>query len=143
MTKFSPLDEGWAKGSIQYGTGLMIQALGHCTNPPTLDQPGTYLGHGGDAYGALSENGHFPDLNVTISAVANTDLDLSFTHNTFACKVYELIHKAKLGKDIDLKCRDAPAPGAKYECKSHFGYKQCAASGSGTQGFSDCLVSCV
>ena len=142
MKTFTPLNEGWAKGSIQYGTGLMIQALGSCKNPPTLDQPGTYVGHGGDAYGALSENGHFPDLNVTISAVANTDLDLSFTHNTFACKVYEIIYKAKFGKEIDIKCRDAPAPGAKYECKSRFGYSMCSPSDSSTLAYADCLISC-
>ena len=143
MERFTPLDTGWAKGSIQYGAGLTIQGLSPETrNPPTLDQDGAYVGHGGDSYGFLSENGHFPKLNATISAIANTDLDLSFVHETFACRVYEVIAKVKTGQAVDLKCRTAPQPGAKYVCKRYSHYGSCQPSAYGSTTYSDCLASC-
>ena len=57
LTDVTPTYTGWEKGQIQYGTGLMIQALSpHAKMPPSLSEPGTYVGHGGDSYGFLSEN---------------------------------------------------------------------------------------
>ena len=49
MKHFKPLSFGWAKGDIQYGTGLMIEGASRTIpNPPTFTQLGTYMGHGGD-----------------------------------------------------------------------------------------------
>ena len=33
LQDFAPLNVGWAKGMIQYGTGLMIQPLATCPFP--------------------------------------------------------------------------------------------------------------
>jgi CubicO group peptidase (beta-lactamase class C family) len=58
MEVFKPLSVGWAKGFISYGAGLMIEtSTGTAKLPPTLTQVGTYMGHGGDTYGFLSEQG--------------------------------------------------------------------------------------
>ena len=119
------------------------QALSpHAKMPPTLDEAGSYIGHGGDSYGFLSENGHFEDLGVTLSVIANTDLDLSFAHTTFACKAYEVISKVKAGKTVDLGCHDAPQPGAKYKCKSFGHYATCQPDPAASTGYADCLASC-
>jgi CubicO group peptidase (beta-lactamase class C family) len=49
MEHFKPLNKGWASGTIQYGTGLMIQAVSpKASLPPQIGEDGTYVGHGGD-----------------------------------------------------------------------------------------------
>ena len=59
MQDFHLLDFGWARGGIYYGGGLMIeQSIYHGTRiPPHFGDWGAYMGHGGDTYGFLSEQG--------------------------------------------------------------------------------------
>ncbi|CAE7023116.1 unnamed protein product [Symbiodinium natans] len=72
MQDWRPLSVGWAKGQIQYGTGLMIQQTSwNATYPPVLGSWGSYVGHGGDTYGFLSESGILPQFNASFSAIAN------------------------------------------------------------------------
>eukprot|EP00756_Hemistasia_phaeocysticola_P000711 Hpha_TRINITY_DN10519_c0_g1::TRINITY_DN10519_c0_g1_i2::g.31183::m.31183 len=74
METFKPLDLGWAAGFINYGTGLMIEVQSKpSTFPPQFDHPGAYMGHGGDTYGFLSEQGLVWGLNASISVVVNQD----------------------------------------------------------------------
>jgi len=74
MEVFRPLDLGWAKGFINYATGLMIEVQSQpSTFPPQFNEPGAYKGHGGDTYGFLSEQGMIYGLNASISVVVNTD----------------------------------------------------------------------
>ena len=70
--EFEPLNVGWAKGQIQYGTGLMIQQSSwNASYPPVRDSWGSYVGHGGDTYGFLSESGFLSQFNASFSATAN------------------------------------------------------------------------
>merc|ERR1712080_618145 len=97
MKQFRPLDTVWAKGYIQYGLGLMIQqtspTMSKKHKPPQLDDEGAYIGHGGDTYGFLSEQGWYPGLNASIAVVANEDSNGNFVKNGLACGAYEVVAK--------------------------------------------------
>jgi hypothetical protein len=63
MQEWNTLDKGWAEGHIQYGAGLMIQNVNEASysrTPPALNLTASYVGHGGDTYGFMSDNGYFP-----------------------------------------------------------------------------------
>ena len=106
MTNFTPLSEGWAKGAIQYGTGMMIQQSSpRGPYPPNPQDWGAYLGHGGDTYGFLSEQGWIPQLNATFSVVANQDFVGYFVKNVLACNLIQLAAKLLKGVTVDLRCR--------------------------------------
>merc|ERR1712070_846623 len=86
MEKFVPLNKGWAAGAIQYATGLMIQAVSPVASlPPKMREEGTYVGHGGDTYGFLSENGYIPQLHAAMSVIANEDGNGNFVKETAFC----------------------------------------------------------
>ena len=55
MRQFKPISQGWGSGMLLYGTGLMIESSAFSRREPKLPDWGTYLGHGGDTYGFLSE----------------------------------------------------------------------------------------
>ena len=61
MQQFHLLDYGWDKGRLLYGAGLMIEQVGELpsrvAHPPDFSAWGAYMGHGGDTYGFLSEQG--------------------------------------------------------------------------------------
>lgn len=109
MQDFRPLNVGWAKGQIQYGTGLMIQqASWNATYPPILGSWGSYIGHGGDTYGFLSETGVLTQFNASFSAIANEDYEGTFVKNVLVCKAIEIAAKVLLGEAIYLKCGRYP-----------------------------------
>ena len=91
-------------GRIYYGTGLMIEqpvstnAAPHRPTPPNFSQWGAYMGHGGDTYGFLSEQGIVGRLgNASFSVVANTDGPLfEIASKTMACRVISAAAKALL-----------------------------------------------
>eukprot|EP00036_Acanthoecidae_sp_10tr_P011788 CAMPEP_0182927462 /NCGR_PEP_ID=MMETSP0105_2-20130417/13801_1 /TAXON_ID=81532 ORGANISM="Acanthoeca-like sp., Strain 10tr" /NCGR_SAMPLE_ID=MMETSP0105_2 /ASSEMBLY_ACC=CAM_ASM_000205 /LENGTH=406 /DNA_ID=CAMNT_0025065411 /DNA_START=17 /DNA_END=1233 /DNA_ORIENTATION=- len=98
MEVFKPLSVGWAVNFISYGTGLMIEGASRSVkHPPTLTQLGTYMGHGGDTYGFLSEQGIAYGLNASISVIANQDGDSSFVQGTFMCKAIEVASEVLTG----------------------------------------------
>lgn len=108
MEVFKPLSVGWAKGYISYGTGLMIEAATQSVpHPPTFSALGTYMGHGGDTYGFLSEQGIAFGLNASISVIANQDGDSSFVSMSFMCKTIETAAKVLHGSTADLNCMPA------------------------------------
>ncbi|CAJ1430032.1 unnamed protein product [Effrenium voratum] len=105
MKDFRPLNVGWAKGTIQYGTGLMIQqASWNASYPPELDSWGSYVGHGGDTYGFLSESGVLSQFNASFSAIANQEYSGTFVKNVMVCNMIKLAAKILLGQDVFLKC---------------------------------------
>lgn len=108
MKRFKPLDVGWAKGYIQYGIGLMIQQTSpkmiKTHHPPQISDEGAYIGHGGDTYGFLSEQGWYPALNASIAVVANEDSNGNFVKNTLACGAYQIVAKVLHGREVDLGC---------------------------------------
>jgi hypothetical protein len=76
MAAVRPLNRGWAAGEVAYGYGLMIQNVDpEMKRLPPLDHPGSYLGHGGDTYAFMSDNGYFPAINASISVIVNEDSD--------------------------------------------------------------------
>ncbi|CAJ1460781.1 unnamed protein product [Effrenium voratum] len=104
MKDFRPLNVGWAKGTIQYGTGLMIQqASWNASYPPELDSWGSYVGHGGDTYGFLSESGVLSQFNASFSAIANQEYSGTFVKNVMVCNMIKLAAKILLGQDVFLK----------------------------------------
>lgn len=63
MMGWMTLSRGWEKGYISYGAGLMIQDMAPFTGykpTPSIDNLASYVGHGGDTYGFMSDNGFFP-----------------------------------------------------------------------------------
>ncbi|CAE7449322.1 unnamed protein product [Symbiodinium sp. CCMP2592] len=111
MQDWRPLNVGWAKGQIQYGTGLMIQQTSwNATYPPVLGSWGSYVGHGGDTYGFLSESGVLPQFNASFSAIANQDYMGTFVKNLVVCSIIEVAAKVILDEEIYLKCGIQPFP---------------------------------
>jgi len=111
MQDFAPLNVGWAKGMIQYGTGLMIQQSSwNATEPPVLGSWGSYVGHGGDTYGFLSESGVLSEFNASFSATANEEYLGPFVKNVMVCNMIKLAAKVLLDKDVFLKCGIRPFP---------------------------------
>ena len=105
MERTVPLDKGWARGAIKYGAGLMVQQTApRGPYPPSLDDYGAYLGHGGDTYGFLSEQGYVPQLNATFAVIANEDYQGSFVKNVLACNFIEMAADELLGKKLELGC---------------------------------------
>ena len=123
METISPLSVGWAAGDIEYGFGLMVQ------NPsprkrrlPPLSDLSSYIGHGGDTYGFMSDNGFYPQLNASISVVVNQDANFLYPTFVATCAVVQAVVKHR-GMSADLGC---PRPrAAKYECVSMFGQPTC------------------
>jgi len=107
MQDFRTLNKGWAEGFIQYGTGLMVEQASW-GGLLALGAPGSYMGHGGDTYGFLSEAGVLPDLNASFAVVANTDSPGTFVKNVMACNMIETAHKILLNKTLNLKCGFRP-----------------------------------
>lgn len=72
----TPLTTGWAANDRSYGTGLMMVQVGKGKKygvPPKWGEWGTYLGHGGDTYGFLSEQGFVWGINASLTVVVNHD----------------------------------------------------------------------
>lgn len=112
MQQFHLLDYGWAEYRIYYGAGLMIEqpmttSPGHRRGPPQFDQWGAYMGHGGDTYGFLSEQGIVSKLgNASFSVVANMDSDYQFVTNAMACRLIQAAAKVLQDTTIDLYCME-------------------------------------
>lgn len=110
MQQFHLLDYGWAEHYIYYGAGLMIEqpattSGGPRVGPPVFGEWGAYMGHGGDTYGFLSEQGIVSKLgNASFSVVANTDSDYQLVTNAMACRLIQTAAKVLQDTTIDLHC---------------------------------------
>lgn len=104
MTKFEPLNLGWGAGMFQYGAGLMIENVKFARKPPHFPDWGSYMGHGGDTYGFLSEAGIVAHLNASMAIVANEDSDsIIVSHNAF-CKAIRAAARVLQGRHLLLFC---------------------------------------
>ena len=96
------------QGRLYYGAGLMIEQVGELpsrvAHPPDFSAWGAYMGHGGDTYGFLSEQGFYPTLNATIAAVANEDVEGDFVKNALACGAYKVVANVTMGRDAAVDC---------------------------------------
>lgn len=102
MRNVVPLNNGWAAGKRSYGTGLMmVQASRYATTPPVWGEWGTYLGHGGDTYGFLSEQGLVWGLNASLTVVTNHD---SPSIGTLYCDLIYAAAQVLVGGDAGPKC---------------------------------------
>ena len=97
-----------ARGS---GLGLMLEQhvstspISHHGKPPDFSQWGAYIGHGGDTYGFLSEQGIIGQLNnASFSVVANQDGNTGFVTLGMACRLIQTAAKVLQGETIDLHC---------------------------------------
>jgi hypothetical protein len=110
MESFNVLNYGWEKGRLWYGAGLMIEqsASAHdhtITFPPDFRQWGSYIGHGGDTYGFLSEQGIVGGLgNASFSVVANMDYETSFVQGAMACRTISTAAKVLLNVKLNITC---------------------------------------
>jgi len=103
MEQFNVLSFGWSKGHLWYGAGLMVEqsVYKNVTLPPDFRQWGSYMGHGGDTYGFLSEQGIVGGLgNASFSVVSNQDYVGSFVQGAMACRTIVTAAKVLLGKDL-------------------------------------------
>ena len=72
--------------------------------PPRVEDDGAYVGHGGDTYGYLSEQGFYPTLEATIAVVANEDARGSFVKSTLACGAARIVANVTQGRATTLAC---------------------------------------
>jgi len=124
MQNWRLLNSGWAKGGLEYGTGLMIQNVAPTQSHrtlPMLNQSGTYIGHAGDTYAFQSANGFYPRYNASISVVVNEDTENPAS--IVACPVLEVV-AAHFGEPEDFGCPVLPAV-AHYYCGDSYGQKIC------------------
>jgi len=110
MQDFHLLDYGWAKGRISYGAGLMVETAHydrHSYGPPDFSKWGAYMGHGGDTYGFLSEQGIIGGgqlFNSSFSVVSNQDYDGRFVQASLACRVILVAAKVLLDQALGWEC---------------------------------------
>jgi len=63
------------------------------------------MGHGGDTYGFLSEQGIIGQLgNASFSVVSNQDADGRFVQGSLACRVISAAAKVLANKTLHLDC---------------------------------------
>ena len=113
MEQFKPLSKGWAVGRIQYGIGLMIQAVSiNATFPPVATEIGAYIGHGGDTYGFLSEQGYYPALDASVAVSVNEDDVGYFAQLVMACNMLKTAYPIlNNGKSAGVRCLNGPMEG--------------------------------
>jgi hypothetical protein len=139
MMNTSTLNKGWAAGHVDYGYGLMIQNVVPRNSRilPPLSAPGSYIGHGGDTFGFMSDNGFYPGLNASIVVIINEDADFMYPTYVATCSVVQLVMQHQ-GKTDDLGC--IPPTATKYVCEEHYGLPTCVPS-FGHRGTSRALCS--
>eukprot|EP00656_Telonema_subtile_P051150 TRINITY_DN6819_c0_g1_i1.p1 TRINITY_DN6819_c0_g1~~TRINITY_DN6819_c0_g1_i1.p1 ORF type:complete len:369 (-),score=41.33 TRINITY_DN6819_c0_g1_i1:61-1167(-) len=125
MKDWSVLNVGWARGCIDYGHGLMIQNVSPNISYrlPPVEHVASYVGHGGDTYGFLSDNGWFPTLETAISVIVNQDSDYDYPSYVITCAVVEIVAKYR-NITTDLQCRQ-PNPDPLFKCVNAFGHPTC------------------
>ena len=142
MRKVTKLTKGWAAGDLYYGSGLMIQNVSPKNErvPGTLDMPGSYIGHGGDTYGFMSDNGFFPQLNASISVIVNQDAYFVYPTYTVACPMVQIAAR-HLGVPIgNLHC--IPPQPVKYHCREQYGQSVCMPAYRGGDSREHCEAMC-
>jgi len=109
MADVRPISFGWGKPWLDYGAGLFVQQLdSQKMKHPHLGDWGATIGHGGDTYGFISDQGFIPQLNATWSWVGNSDAGLS--NFDITCNIITTAAKVVLGQDPPFKCSHWTVP---------------------------------
>jgi len=103
MSAVQPISFGWGQSWLAYGAGLFVQQM-DSKNPLHYGDWVTTLGHGGDTYGFISDQGHIPQLNATYSYIGNSDGGISNFDVT--CNLIKTAAKALKVEAPDFKCGD-------------------------------------
>lgn len=90
-----------------------VNSAAQWKNDPPLTWLASYVGHGGDTYGFMSDNGYFPKLKASISIIVNEDWNGQYP-SLVTCKAVEIVAKHLEIRAPLLKCGEARAP--KYRC---------------------------
>eukprot|EP00756_Hemistasia_phaeocysticola_P001805 Hpha_TRINITY_DN11252_c0_g1::TRINITY_DN11252_c0_g1_i1::g.167383::m.167383 len=107
MLSFEILSEGWGKGMIAYGLGMMQGSLNlRDPVPKGFGGWGSYLGHGGMVFGFVSQQSYYWGINASISVVFNADGGLSNRQNdqVLSCQIVEAAANILYEAGIDLDC---------------------------------------
>jgi hypothetical protein len=105
--------EGYA---TLYGAGLFVNPMGTKVDfkwPYNLNKTGTYVGHGGETFGYISDQGFVPSLNASFSVIMNSNADSLSPSLTVGCPLIQMAYKYH-GLDVDLGC--IPMTPIKYVC---------------------------
>lgn len=104
MMDTRPISSGWGKPWLDYGAGLFVQQLDltKAKKPFKYGDWGTTLGHGGDTYGFISDQGFIPQLNATWSWIANSDGGVS--NFDITCNILKTAATVVLGTAPDVSC---------------------------------------
>lgn len=140
MTNWSLVSVGWAANNLKYGAGLMIQEMSLQNLQTTYGEylgmnytAGTYIGHAGDTYAFMSDNGFVPFLNASFSVIVNQDYDFAYPSYVVSCAVLQLAARYA-GHDIDYKCTPPERRSdVSYECQHMYGQAVCVPQ-TGGQG---------
>jgi len=104
MKKCDVVNTGWGKKFIAYGTGVMLQNYNYLHRGPlAFNELGASLGHGGDTYGFLSEQGLLYGLNASVSVAVNHDSP-GLLATSVMCKIVKIAAKALLSKTLLMPC---------------------------------------
>lgn len=103
MKELRPLGVGWGSGHISYGLGVMLKQTSFAKHAESGEW-GTYLGHGGNTYGFLSEQGLITQLNATFSVAVNANADPLFASGLLSCEIIAIAAEEILGKNLRLAC---------------------------------------
>lgn len=110
MADVRPISYGWGHPWLDYGAGLFVQQLDfkQLRRPWHYGDWGTTLGHGGDTYGFISDQGFIPQLNATFSWVGNSDGGLS--NFDITCSIINVAATVVLGIKEPFRCSPFQAP---------------------------------
>jgi len=107
---------------------------------PPLDHIASYIGHGGDTYAFMSDNGFFPTLNASLSIIVNEDIDYRYPTGIVSCPIIELVAAAKGFGTIDLDCSPPTPP--LYFCTHDHGAPRCIPSSHHGESKATCDAKC-
>mmetsp|Transcript_44189 Transcript_44189/g.104610 ORF Transcript_44189/g.104610 Transcript_44189/m.104610 type:complete len:487 (+) Transcript_44189:72-1532(+) len=107
MTQTRPMSFGFGKGLIEYGAGLFSQQSDYAAIRKSrhwnYGDWGTTLGHGGDTYGFISDQGFIPQFNATWSYVVNRDMPPNRVY-MLTCEVIRAAAEILYNKSTTLLC---------------------------------------
>jgi hypothetical protein len=85
--------------------------------------------------GFLSESGFIPQLNASMSVIANEDGNGNYVKQTAFCSALQILYADLAGKTVDFGCRSGKVM---YKCFA----KQCVTSFHGKESKSACETTC-
>lgn len=105
MTDTRPISFGWGKNLLDYGAGIFVQQTdpSQRKDPLMVSEWGSTIGHGGDTYGFVSDQGFIPQLNATWSWAANSDMCGGWD---ITCEMIAAAGELALGQAAPFQCSE-------------------------------------